>query len=126
MTGAELAARRTAAAAVLADFKRDADDFVRGRAPEPAKPSYVDWAFRLSRELQSLLDITAPAGGYLTAAGLADVLDALAAAAEHKREIAAHCPDCDASPSDLCETCSARLERAAEYDRLAETLRSQA
>jgi hypothetical protein len=61
----------------------------------------------------------------LTVAQLATVLDALEVAADAKRDTAASCPDCDASPADLCGTCEWRLARAKEYDALAETLRGQ-
>ena len=55
----------------------------------------------------------------------ATVLDALDTASECLRDIAANCPDCDASPADLCDSCDSRLARAAGFDRLAETLRRQ-
>ena len=54
------------------------------------------------------------------------VLSALEEAAGAAREIAAHCPDCDTAPASLCETCDARLARAAEYDHLAARLREVA
>jgi hypothetical protein len=41
----------------------------------------------------------------LTADQFATVLDALDVAAEHKRDQAANCPDCEASPAQLCSTC---------------------
>jgi hypothetical protein len=55
----------------------------------------------------------------------ATVLDALDVAAEYKRDRDATCPDCEASPAELCSTCEWRLARADEYDALAETLRGQ-
>ena len=52
---AELAARRTAAAAVLGDFRR-ADAAFFGHSPRAApKPNYSDWAARLATELASQL-----------------------------------------------------------------------
>jgi hypothetical protein len=56
---------------------------------------------------------------------LGTILDALDVAAEYKRDRAATCGDCEASPAELCGTCEWRLARADEYDALAETLRSQ-
>lgn len=60
----------------------------------------------------------------LSPAQLATVLDALEVAAEYKRDRAANCPDCEASPAELCGTCEWRLARAEEYDALAEALRA--
>jgi hypothetical protein len=53
---AELAARRTAAAAVLGDYQREVRTFVSddtGTAPEP---DAIAWAGRLAAELRSLLE----------------------------------------------------------------------
>ena len=51
MTGAELAARVTAARAVAADFTAAADGFIDHGA---AEPHWQDWAWRLSSELRNL------------------------------------------------------------------------
>ena len=69
--------------------------------------------------------VTRAAAGRLTEAQRSTVLDALEVAAEYKRDRAANCPDCEASPAELCGTCEWRLARAEEYDALAETLRRQ-
>lgn len=45
----------------------------------------------------------------ITADQRATVLDALDVAADAKRDRAANCPDCDASPAELCGTCEWRL-----------------
>jgi hypothetical protein len=45
---------------------------------------------------------------------VATVLDALDVAAEYKRDRAATCADCEASPAELCGTCDWRLARADE------------
>jgi hypothetical protein len=45
----------------------------------------------------------------LTAADTRTVLDALDVAADCKRDRVANCPDCDASPADLCGTYEWRL-----------------
>jgi hypothetical protein len=55
----------------------------------------------------------------VSAADLAMVLDALDVAADYKRDRAANCPDCDASPADLCGTCEWRLHMADGYDAVA-------
>jgi hypothetical protein len=55
MSGAELAARRTAAAAVLGDFRRAADKFIDDTTRTAPRPDYSMWAFRLSSELASVL-----------------------------------------------------------------------
>jgi hypothetical protein len=51
MTGAEAAARRTAAAAVLGDFHRAASDWIDegGRQPE-----WASWAYRLASAVEPL------------------------------------------------------------------------
>jgi len=54
MTGAEAAARRTAAAAVLGDFHRAASDWIDKGSPEPEWPS---WAYRLASTVGSLLEL---------------------------------------------------------------------
>jgi hypothetical protein len=58
-------------------------------------------------------------------AQLATVLEALDVAAEYKRDRTANCPDCEASPAELCGICEWRLARADEYDALAGALRRQ-
>ena len=52
---AELAARRTAAAAVLADFKRATDAYLDDPVKAAPRPDYSMWAWRLSSELRSVL-----------------------------------------------------------------------
>jgi len=52
MTGAEAAARRTAAAAVVGDFHRAASGWIDIGGPEPEWPS---WAYRLASAVESLL-----------------------------------------------------------------------
>jgi hypothetical protein len=61
----------------------------------------------------------AGSGAYLTEPDLRTVLDALDVAADYKRDRAACCPDCEASPADLCGTCEWRLHVADGYDDLA-------
>jgi hypothetical protein len=63
------------------------------------------------------------ASAALTPPQLATVLDPLDVAADYKRDRAATCPDCEASPAELPGTCEWRLAQAGEYDQLAETLR---
>ena len=76
------------------------------------------------RQLGQVLDVV---NGHtvLTPAQVATVLDALDVAADAKRDRAANCPDCEASPAELCGTCEWRLARAEGYDALAEALRRQ-
>lgn len=50
---AELAARRTAAAAVAADFKRETDGYLDAGGP---RPDFDLWAWRLHTELGLVLD----------------------------------------------------------------------
>lgn len=61
----------------------------------------------------------------LTEAQRATILGALAVASEYKRDRAASCSECDASPAELCGTCEWRLARADEYDTLAREIGGQ-
>jgi hypothetical protein len=51
------------------------------------------------------------------------VLDALAVAADHKRDLAANCGECEARPEGLCPDCEWRMDAADAYDRAAAKLR---
>ena len=51
---AELAGRRTAAAAVLADFRQETDRYIDAAGAVP-RPDMGMWAWRLSSELASVL-----------------------------------------------------------------------
>jgi len=53
VTGAELAARRTAASALRADFKRESYAYAMENGPVP---DWVTWAQRLSLALAGLLE----------------------------------------------------------------------
>jgi len=57
---AELAARRTAAAAALADFGAANDAYLDDPAGQTPRPDYGSWAYRLAVELRALIDATAP------------------------------------------------------------------
>lgn len=74
MSGAELAARRTAAAAALGDFRRAVLAGLAGGAD----PDWASWAHRLGCELSALIDMTWPEPGTDTAAlaAVRAVLDA--------------------------------------------------
>ena len=61
---AELAARRTAAAAVLGDFRRAADEFINDITRKVPQPDYSLWAFRLASELTSVLQRIDAAQGW--------------------------------------------------------------
>lgn len=65
-------------------------------------------------------------GAALSAADLATVLDALDFAAEYRRYRASlTCEACSAAPAEVCGDHAADVERAAEYDALAERLRTE-
>jgi hypothetical protein len=51
------------------------------------------------------------------------VLDALDVAADHKRDLAANCGECETCPAGLCPTCEWRMDAADAYDRVAAMLR---
>lgn len=77
------------------------------------------------RQLGQVLDAIDSQPAPLTPAQLSTIQDALDVAADAKRDRAANCPDCEASPAELCGTCEWRLARAEGYDALAEALRRQ-
>jgi hypothetical protein len=54
MSGAEMAARRTAATAIVADFRRAASDWIDRGGPQPEWPA---WAYRLASAVESLLGL---------------------------------------------------------------------
>jgi hypothetical protein len=116
VSGAELAARRTAAAAVLADYRA-----ALAAAPL-SRPPGREWMLRLADTLGELLDALGPAV-VLDQDQAATVLAALDDASDGIRGRAAYCPACVAHPADLCDEDAGRLARADEYDRLAATLR---
>jgi hypothetical protein len=70
----ELEARRTAAAAALADYRAAADKYLDGSGEVPY---WADWAYRLAAELASILHATADTAT-LTQADLATIRLALA------------------------------------------------
>jgi hypothetical protein len=71
---AELAARRTAAAAVLADFKSAADALIDDDTLTMPRQDYSMWAWRLASELGSVLDrLNAEAAGQDAAGQLAQI-----------------------------------------------------
>lgn len=95
MTGAEAAARRTAATAVLADFRRELDT-----APSSSPPGR-EWMLRLAEALSSLLEAPAVATGLLAdgsaivaPADLPSVLAALSDAIARKGPAIGRCPAC--------------------------------
>ena len=98
-----------------------------------SRPPGQEWMLRLANVLGELLDVLGQPGSAgaalsVPAVGLgaddaAIVLSALEEAAWHIRELAASCPDCEASPAELCDECADRLARAEAYDVLAAQLR---
>ena len=80
------------------------------------------WEPQICAVVAGLVTRAAAGRNGLAPAQLATVLDALDVAADYKRDRAAVCGDCDASPADLCDTCAWRLRQAEEYDALAVTL----
>ncbi|MGB6457188.1 MAG: hypothetical protein WBH47_22185 [Streptosporangiaceae bacterium] len=68
----EVEARRTAAAAVVADFQREVDAWTHRRAG--TQPDMPTWAFRLRDQLRSLLEMPDPAAAQLPPAQPPDEL----------------------------------------------------
>jgi hypothetical protein len=123
---AELSARRTAAAAVQADFGRASYEYAMQGG---AVPDWATWAQRLSLSLASLLDDRTPAaagpGGptVLSAADATEVLGALEHAAAALAERAAQwCDDCARYPAGACEAHLDDLDQADAYRALAARL----
>jgi len=108
---AELAARRAAAAAALADFRA----FESGAS---VQADWAVWAGRLAAAVRSLLEMT---GTVLDPVQLATLGLALADAAEY-RQPAGLCADCDVHPAGLCAPHAADLDRADDYAALARQL----
>jgi len=82
-------------------------------------------AAELRRMLGQVLDVAEHQAPALTAAKWGTVLAALGDAAEHLRERAAWCPECEASPAALCDGCALRLSRADDYEQLAAAIGGQ-
>jgi hypothetical protein len=109
----ELEARRIAAAAVLAGYRREL-----ASAPLPGPPGR-EWLPRLADVLGDLLAVLDPAV-ILHKGQAAIALDALDVAAEYRRYRASlTCAACATHPAELCEDHATDLDRADEYDRLA-------
>ena len=93
MSGAELAARITAASAVLGDYRSDA-------ARPGEGTDWKSWAYRLASMLGAVLEVAGQAPA-LTPPQRDVLAQALADAVEY-RTPGADCADCDASPAGLC------------------------
>ena len=121
MSGAELAARITAARAALGDFRQAGLDALADPSPK-WEPDWASWAHRLAAELRGLLDRPAAAAA-LDAAALSIVFGALDdAAAYREHRGGAECSRCDAHPAGLCEDHGEDMARAAGYRALAREL----
>jgi hypothetical protein len=115
LPAAERAARVTAAAAALGDFRR----FEDGSA---LCGDWAVWSGRLAAALGSVLEVaTGTAGASLHAAQLATLGHALADAAQYRQPSGA-CADCDVHPAGLCPPHAADLDRADDYAALARQL----
>jgi hypothetical protein len=119
---AELEARHTAAAAVLADYRR----WERGEAINAG--GIFDWqtaAMRLAAELRSLLERagTEQASPVLILSESSEAVlgQALADAIAH-RTPQGICPDCDAHPAGLCDDHAGDLDTTDAYLALAREL----
>lgn len=114
---AELAARRTAAAAVLADYRRELHTAPLSRPPGR------EWMLRLAEELGSVLAAldAEPASG-----GLDDrqrqMLGSALADAVAFRDPAGFCPRCAASPAGLCDDHATDRDLTGAYLALAREL----
>ena len=136
---AELAARRTAAAAALTGFRRWYG--LGGRGPDHQR-----WAVRLAAELQSLLTqldaepeanhqvprvdgsigvshVRPDGSASLSRQDRLTILGAIATAAEYLENRAGLiCADCEADVAEICDTHASDLDAAAQYRAVAERL----
>jgi hypothetical protein len=112
VTGAEMAARRTAAAAVVADFRAELARHPLSRPPDGS------WAFRLAEEVGSLLG--QPDAGL--SPNQRAVLGQALADAITLRDPQGSCPDCDQHPAGLCEDHGSDLHKTDAYLALAREL----
>jgi hypothetical protein len=125
MGAAELAARKTAAAAaVLADFHRESDAYLDAGGSVPDWSSY---AFRLASELGSVLDQLAAGpepAATLTPQQREVIGQALADAADYReaRGSDSFCADCEAHPAGICPDHTAELDRCDAYLELGRQL----
>lgn len=114
---AELAARITAALAVLGDFRRAEGSEFSGQQP---RPDWMAWAQRLAWALTDVLTEAGKASA-LTAEHLVTIGQALADAATY-RDPSGACPDCEAHPAGLCEDHAADFDKTDAYLQLAKAL----
>jgi hypothetical protein len=91
------------------------------RSEHAARLACVD----VSRRVRAVLAQLHDSARMLTGAETRTVLDVLDVAADYKRDRTASCPDCDASPADLCAACEWRLVVADGYDALAKRIGGQ-
>ncbi len=114
---AELAARRTAAAAVLADYRREV-----ATAPL-SRPPGRHWMLRLAAELESVLGAldSEPGAAGLDAGQRAVLAQALADAITY-RDPGGLCPRCEASAAGLCDDHAEDLDKTDSYLQLAREL----
>jgi hypothetical protein len=114
---AELEARRTAAVAVLADYRQEL------HAAPLSRPPGREWMLRLADVLGGLLAVLDSVVA-LDQDQAATALDALDFAAEYRRyQASLTCEACATHPAELCEVHATALDRAEEYDRLARQIR---
>jgi hypothetical protein len=117
---AELAARRTAAAAVADDFKRETDAYIDAGGP---RPDFGSWAWRLHTELRLVLDrLDAGEPGPLEHLGQRGILRQALTDAIAYRDPSGICPDCDAHPAGLCSDHAEDLDKTDAYLELARSL----
>jgi hypothetical protein len=131
---AELADRRNAAAAVLADYQREVAAILRTPGIDP---EWSLWASRLAAAVCQLLEFADDQGASLRAAtfvlpdgsatlspaDLDTVLGALAdSAGWHEYRASLTCPDCDVSPDGLCDEHAQALDLAGIYGSVARRL----
>jgi hypothetical protein len=108
------------AAAVVAAFRREADDFIHDDSLTLPTPDYCEWAFRLASEVESLLQQV----GELAAITprQREVLGQVLADAIAYRDPSGICPECDRHPAGLCEGHAEDLDKTDAYFELGRQL----
>ena len=115
---AELGARRTAAAAALADYRRESQAH-----PSAGAAFWAHWSGRLGAALESVLAL--PVAG-LSPAQQSTVLAALDDAATFRTErAAAYCYACSGHPAGACDEHVDDLDQAGAYRQVAREIGGQ-
>jgi hypothetical protein len=114
-----MAARRTAAAAVLAEYQREVAASLRTPGTGPEWPV---WASRLAAAVRQLVEQPGDEPGPLEQLGQRGILRQALTDAIAYRDPSGICPDCDVHPAGLCSDHAEDLDKTDAYLALARQL----